>query len=185
MSRAKLLAQAEALERLHAAKQSRPSIGGQQLGLEEYVIRANGNNLEWLMIAAETLRAQAAVAETPSKTWNAETLAQIAAVNPKALPERMPQSAEAQESEPVAWNAHELMVIADLKAMANDRARGFWSVALADAALKMLRRPDPRIAEYRELLRQAATACECVPKGVRNGDHISLPGRIRATLEKL
>lgn len=44
--------------------------------------------------------------------------------------------------------------------------------------------PDPRIAEYRELLRQAAIACECVPKGVRNGDHISLPGRIRVALEK-
>ena len=44
--------------------------------------------------------------------------------------------------------------------------------------------PDPRVAKYRKLLRQAAVACECVPKGVRNGDHISLPGRIRVALEK-
>ena len=41
-----------------------------------------------------------------------------------------------------------------------------------------------RELRYEQLLRQAATACECVPKGVRNGDHISLPGRIRAALEK-
>lgn len=49
-----------ALRALHAGKKSAPSVGGQQLGLEEYRIVISGAHLESLIEAADTLLAQQA-----------------------------------------------------------------------------------------------------------------------------
>jgi hypothetical protein len=142
---------------------------------------AMGHQALILMIRerAAELRAQAAALNAAPKVWNAETLAQIAAVNPKALPECMPQATALEAPKPIGW-VHPAY-------LPGNGLSGALSMDVSPMRLSQqqvplyLAPPDQsaRIAEYRVLLDLACRQAEC--EMLLTGDEIR---RIRAALEK-